>query len=127
MGNRRGRHILQNMVEGETLINIGKFIITQIIYLNEGGQKDFQEYESLVLPLLEKYKGKLEFRIRPAAENFIYPIESELPYELHIVSFETKADFLKFKDDPVRTNHHELFQRAVKRVVVLESDTNNNM
>ena len=103
------------------------FTITQVIYLNEGGEKNFLEYESLVLPLLEKYNGKLELRIRPAAENFIYPVKSELPYELHIVSFETKADFLKFKDDPVRTKHHELFQRAVKRVVVLESDTNNNM
>jgi len=103
------------------------FTITQVIYLNEGGEKDFLEYELLVLPLLEKYNGKLEFRIRPAAENFIYPIESELPYELHIVSFETKADFLKFKDDPVRTKHLELLQRAVKRFLVLESDSNINM
>jgi len=103
------------------------FTITQVIYLNEGGEKDFLEYELLVLPLLEKYNGKLEFRIRPAAENFIYPIESELPYELHIVSFETRADFLKFKDDPVRTKHLELLQRAVKRFLVLESDSNNNM
>ncbi len=103
------------------------FTITQVIYLNEGGEKDFLEYESLVLPLLEKYNGKLEFRIRPAAENFIYPVKNELPFELHIVSFETKADFLKFKDDPVRTKHLELFQRAVKRIVVIESDSNNNM
>ena len=103
------------------------FTITQVIYLNEGGEKDFLEYELLVLPLLEKYNGKLEFRIRPAAENFIYPIESELPYELHIVSFETRADFLKFKDDPVRTKHLELLQRAVKRFLVLESDSNINM
>ena len=115
------------MIIDEQPTSYEKFTIAQLIYLNDGGEKDFLEYESLVLPLLEKYNGKLEFRIRPAAENFIYPIESELPYELHIVSFETKADFLKFKDDPVRTKHHELFQRAVKKVVVLESDTNNNM
>jgi len=98
------------------------FTITQVIYLNEGGEKDFLEYESLVLPLLEKYNGKLEFRIRPATENFIYPVKSELPYELHIVSFNTKQDFLEYKNDPVRTKHHELLQRAVKEVVVIESD-----
>jgi hypothetical protein len=115
------------MIIDEQLISYEKFTIAQLIYLNEGGEKDFLEYESLVLPLLEKYNGKPEFRIRPAAENFIYPVEGELPFELHIVSFETKADFLMFKDDPVRTKHLELFRRAVKRVVVLESDTNYNM
>jgi uncharacterized protein (DUF1330 family) len=102
-----------------------KYIITQLIYLNEGGEKDFLEYESLVLPLLEKYGGKLMFRIRPGGDNFIYPDPktSELPYEVHIVSFETKKDFLKFKNDPVRIKNQDLLKNSVKKVTLIESDT----
>lgn len=99
-------------------------IITQLIYLNDGGEKDFLEYESLVLPLLEKYRGKLMFRIRTARENFIYPHDEELPYEIHIVSFGSADDLENYKHDPVRIKSLELFQRAVKKVVNLESPEN---
>ena len=99
-------------------------IITQLIYLNEGGEKDFLEYESIVLPLLEKYNGKLKYRVRPSRESFIYPFDDELPFEIHIVSFGTAADLENYKQDPIRIKHQELFQRAVKRAVILESPEN---
>lgn len=98
-----------------------KFIITQLIYLNDGGEKDFLEYESIVLPLLEKYNGKLELRLRPCRDNFIYPPEGEWPYEVHIVSFETKEDYLRFKNDPVRSKNQDLLKNSVKKITVIES------
>ena len=96
-------------------------IITQLIYLNDGGEKDFLEYESIVLPLLEKYSGKLMFRIRPARESFIHPAEGELPYEVHIISFETKDDFLRFKNDPVRAEHLHLGNNSIKKIILFEA------
>lgn len=103
-----------------------KFIITQLIYLNNGGENDFLEYESLVLPLLEKYHGRLELRLRPGRDNFIYPSEGEVPYEVHIVSFETKEDFLRFKNDPVRIKNQDLLKNSVKKITVIESTGLNN-
>ncbi|HWA07014.1 MAG TPA: DUF1330 domain-containing protein [Ignavibacteria bacterium] len=102
---------------------MSKLTITQLIYLNDGSAKDFLEYESIVLPLLEKYNGKLELRIRPAKDNFVYPgpNEGELPYEVHIVSFETKDDYLRFKNDPVRIKNQDLLKNSVKKITVIGS------
>ncbi|MBE2227395.1 MAG: DUF1330 domain-containing protein [Ignavibacteria bacterium] len=109
------------MIIDEQPTSYEKFTITQLIYLNEGGEQDFLKYESLVLPLLEKYRGGLELRLRPGRDNFIYPTEGELPYEVHIVSFETKEDFLRFKNDPVRIKNQELLKNSVKKITVMES------
>lgn len=100
-----------------------KFIITQLIYLNDDSEQDFLEYESIVLPLLEKYNGKLELRLRPGRDSFIHPSDGEVPYEVRIVSFETKEDFLRFKNDPVRIKNQDLLKNSVKKISVIESDT----
>lgn len=105
---------------------MAKFTITQLIYLNDGGEQDFLEYESLVLPLLEKYSGRLELRLRPASDNFLYPLEGEVPYEVHIVSFETKEGYLRFKNDPVRTKNQGLLKNSVKKITAIESTGINN-
>lgn len=105
---------------------MGKITITQLIYLNNGGEQDFLEYESIVLPLLEKYNGMLELRLRPGRDNFIHPSEGEVPYEVHIVSFETKEDFLRFKNDPVRIQNQALLNSSVKKITLIESDIINN-
>ncbi len=105
---------------------MAKFTITQLLYLNDGGEQDFLEYESLVLPLLEKYSGRLELRLRPGRDNFIYPTEGEVPYEVHIVSFETKEDYLRFKNDPVRIKNQDLLKNSVKKITVIESTGINN-
>lgn len=102
-----------------------KYTVTQLIYLNDGGREDFLEYESTVLPLLEKYNGKLKFRIRPGRDNFIYPSEGELPYEVHIVSFGSKQDFVNFKNDPERLKHIVLAERSVKKIILIESEGTN--
>lgn len=100
-----------------------RYFLTQLIYLNDGGGQDFLEYESIVLPLLEKYNGKLELRLRPGRDSFIHPSDGEVPYEVHIVSFETKEDFLRFKNDPVRIKNQDLLKNSVKKLSVIESDT----
>ena len=105
---------------------MAKFTITQLIYLNDGGEQDFLEYESLVLPLLEKYSGRLELRLRPASDNFIYPLEGDVPDEVHIVSFETKEDYLRFKNDPVRIKNQDLLKNSVKKITAIESTGINN-
>lgn len=100
---------------------MNKFVITQLIYLHDKAGNDFLEYESIVLPLLEKYGGKLLLRLRPGRESFIYPREGDVPYEVHIVSFETKDDYLRFKNDPVRIKNQDLLKNSVKKITVIES------
>lgn len=93
-----------------------KFVVTQFIYLNPGSEADFLKYEEAVLPLLEKYNGRLLYRIRPSAESFIYPPGDEQPYEVHVVAFGSKRDFLEYKNDPERQKHIKLGSRAIKKI-----------
>lgn len=106
---------------------MGKITITQLIYLNDGGEQDFLEYESIVLPLLEKYGGKLELRLRPGRESFIHPSEGEVPYEVHIVTFETKDDLKRFKNDPVRIKNQDLLRNSIKKITLIESAGSENI
>jgi hypothetical protein len=39
--------------------------ITQLIYIKEGQEKIFDEFEDVAIPIIAKYKGKLLFRVRP--------------------------------------------------------------
>ena len=62
--------------------------LTQLIYINEGKEKVFQEFEDLAIPLMKKYDGKMIYRIRPTEDSFIN-CEKGIPYEIHIISFDT--------------------------------------
>ncbi len=87
--------------------------ITQLIYLNEGQEAVFNEFESVAIPIISKYNGKLELRIRPTKETII-ETSIERPYEIHLVSFQTETDFEQFKLDPERKNYLHLKQQSVR-------------
>lgn len=93
-----------------------RYVLTLFYYLNPGSEADFLKYEEAVLPLLEKYNGRLLYRIRPSAESFIYPPGDEQPYEVHVVAFGSKRDFLEYKNDPERQKHIKLGSRAIKKI-----------
>ena len=103
------------------------FIITQLVFLNEGCEEDFLKYEENVLPLLANHNGRLRYRIRPSKESFIYPDNEELPYEIHIVSFKSKEDFQNYKNDPVRMEHLKHGIKSIKKIIIFESEGNNNL
>ena len=56
------------------------------------GVAAYQEYENRVLPLLERYGGRLERRLRTADECT----------EVHLVSFGSEAELAAFRADPER-------------------------
>lgn len=45
--------------------------ITQFVYVKEGKEEIFQQFESLVLPLIPQYNGKLLLRLRTGQEQLI--------------------------------------------------------
>lgn len=98
------------------------YIITQFIFLNERCEEEFLMYESAVLPLLNNHNGRLLWRVRLSKESIIYPSESEQPYEMHIVSFDSKESFLKYKNDPERLKHIGLAERSIKKIRLIESE-----
>ena len=93
--------------------------ITQLIYIIDGEEKTFNEFESIAIPIILKYNGSLLFRVRPAERDFI---ESDIdnPYEIHIVEFETQQDFDNFKQDEERKNFLHLKDKSIKTSILIQ-------
>jgi uncharacterized protein (DUF1330 family) len=94
-------------------------LITQLIYIIEGQEQVFDEFESIAIPTILKYNGRLLFRIRPKENNFI---ESHIdkPYEIHLVEFETEQDFDNFKQDEERKKFLHLKEQSIKTSILIQ-------
>lgn len=74
-----------------------RLIITVVADIPDPDIEVFQEYESLVLPLLERHTGRLERRLRTADGTV----------EVHVVSFGSRAGYESYLADPERVAHGE--------------------
>lgn len=92
---------------------------TQLIYLKPGGEEAFQEFESMAMPLIPKFKGTLLLRLRPGHETIIEK-NMDAPYEGHLVSFPSDADFQDFMKDPGRKKFLHLKENSIESSVLIK-------
>ena len=92
---------------------------TQLIFIKPGCEREFHAFEENVLPLLKGHNGELVYRIRPAKSAFIES-SRELPYEIHLVTFGSQADFKGYKTDPKRLEFMDMKNRSVEKIVLIE-------
>lgn len=92
---------------------------TQLIYIKDGQEEVFHQFEDYVLPLIEKYKGQLMLRIRPSADAFIEH-HIDKPYEVHLVKFDTEQDFLNYQRDETRKQVIHLKEQSVESAVLIQ-------
>ena len=91
--------------------------ILQLIYIKEGQEKVFHQFEDVAIPIISKYNGRLLLRIRPEDDSFIeYSIEK--PYEVHLVEFDRELDFENFKLDEERKKFLHLKEESIKASVL---------
>ncbi|MCE7060807.1 DUF1330 domain-containing protein [Dyadobacter sp. CY343] len=93
--------------------------ITQFVYVLDGMEELFHEFEARVLPLLERHGGKLLMRIRPHASHFIAG-ELDPPYEIHLVSFESEAGLQAYGNDEERQKWLGLKDKSVTSVIMVK-------
>jgi len=93
--------------------------LTQLIYVNEGREAAFGQFEDIVLPLLSKYRGELLLRIRPDRQSKISG-SSESPYEVHVVRFESEDDLARYSNDEERKRALYLKDASVKSTVLIK-------
>lgn len=98
-----------------------KVYITQLIYINPGHEKVFDEFEALAIPLISKYNGELMMRIRPTKETFI-EVSVEKPYEIHLVVFDSESDFKNFMNDESRKAFLHLKAESVKSSFLIKGN-----
>jgi hypothetical protein len=92
---------------------------TQIIFVKSGQEDQFNLFESYVLPLLKKYNGTLIYRVRPG-DSAVIETTIGNPYELHLVTFPSKEDFVGYSGDAERLKHLPLKEGSIERVLLIE-------
>lgn len=93
--------------------------ITQLIYIQEGKENIFHQFEDIAIPIILKYNGKLLLRMRPG-ENTIVEASVEIPYEIHLIEFATDSDFDNFGKDEERKQFLHLKEQAIKSVLLIK-------
>lgn len=91
--------------------------ITQLIYLKEGKEQVFHEFEEHAMPIISKYNGKLLLRIRPNPEDIIEK-NIDAPYEIHLVEFDSESDFENFRQDEERKKFLHLKEQSVQSALL---------
>ena len=95
--------------------------ITQLIYIQPGQEKIFDEFEAVAIPIISKYNGRLLLRVRPAPGAYIQSA-IEQPYEIHLVEFEAEGDFTGFMQDEERKAFLHLKEQSIKSVSLFKGE-----
>ncbi len=93
--------------------------ITQLVYILEGQEMVFDEFESIALPAISKYNGRLLFRVRPEMKSYIES-SIENPYEIHLVEFDSEKDLGNFMQDEERKKFLHLKQQSIRSVWLIK-------
>jgi uncharacterized protein (DUF1330 family) len=95
--------------------------ITQLIYIKQGQEAVFDEFESVAIPIISKYNGRLLFRIRPTTETIIER-NGDSPYEVHLTEFDSEADFQNFLKDEERKKFLHLKEQSIEVSVLIKGE-----
>ncbi len=95
--------------------------LTQLIYIKQGQEKIFDEFENVAISTISKYNGQLLFRVRPTENNFI-GAHTETPYEIHVIGFKSEIDFENFKHDDERKRVLHLKGQSVESVLLIKGE-----
>jgi uncharacterized protein (DUF1330 family) len=93
--------------------------LTQLIYIKEGQETVFDQFEEIAIPAISKYNGRLLIRVRPDNQSIIED-HIDKPYEIHLVEFDSEQDFLNFQQDEERKKFLHLKDQSVKSVVMIK-------
>ncbi len=91
--------------------------ITQLIYIKEGQEKTFHEFEDVAIPIISKYNGRLLLRVRPDKDSVIER-GIDRPYEIHLVEFDDEQDFKNFMLDEERKKFLHLKEQSIRSSVL---------
>ena len=95
--------------------------LLQLIYIKEGQESLFHEFEEIAIPIISKYNGQLLFRIRPTENSFI-EVNIDKPYEVHLVEFAGEEDFENFKQDEERKQFLHLKEQSISSVWLMKGN-----
>ncbi|MEQ8583104.1 MAG: DUF1330 domain-containing protein [Marinoscillum sp.] len=93
--------------------------ITQLIYVIEGQEAVFDQFESIAIPTILQYNGRLLLRVRPDDQAIIEQ-HIDKPYEIHLVEFDSEQDFKNFMQDEERKKFLHLKEQSIKATILVQ-------
>ena len=93
--------------------------ITQLVYIIDGQEEVFDQFENIAVPIIAKYNGKLLLRVRPGNDAYIQS-SIESPYEIHLVEFKTEDDLANFIQDEERNKFLNLKNQSIRSAVFIK-------
>jgi len=93
--------------------------LTQLIYIQEGQEDIFHQFEDIAIPAISKYNGRLLIRVRPG-DHSIIENNIDKPYEIHLVEFDSDQDFQNFNQDEERRKFLHLKEQSIKAVLLIK-------
>ena len=93
--------------------------ITQLVYILEGQETVFDQFEDIAIPAITRYNGRLLLRVRPGIDAYIES-NIENPYEIHLVEFKTDNDLANFIQDEERNKFLHLKNQSIRSVVFIK-------
>jgi uncharacterized protein (DUF1330 family) len=93
--------------------------ITQLVYIKEGQESVFDQFEEIAIPTISRYNGRLLLRVRPTETTFIEH-HIDPPYEIHLVEFDEDQDFENFKQDNERKNFLHMKEQSIQSVLLIK-------
>ena len=93
--------------------------LTQLIYIKEGQENVFHQFEEIAMPAILKYNGRLLLRVRPD-KNTVIENNIEKPYEIHLVEFDSEQDFENFKQDEERKKFLYLKEQSIRSALLIK-------
>lgn len=93
--------------------------ITQLVYINDGQETIFHEFENIAIPIIAKYNGELVLRLRPSPSEIITSTV-ENPYEVHLIRFDTEGDFENFMKDDERKKFLHLKEQSIRSAILIK-------
>jgi uncharacterized protein (DUF1330 family) len=106
------------MIPARLSKKIAMIYLTQLIYIKEGQEDVFHQFEDIAIPAISKYNGRLLIRTRPD-NNSIIETHIGNPYEIHLVEFDKEQDFLNFQQDEERKKFLHLKEQSVQSVLLI--------
>ncbi len=95
--------------------------ITQLIYIKEGQENVFEQFECIAIPIITKYRGRLLLRIRPEKDAYIEN-KITIPYEIHLIEFVSDEYFMRFMQDEERKRFLHLKDQSIETVLLIKGE-----
>jgi hypothetical protein len=89
-------------------------VLIVTLYVHRGRENEFRQFETRAAGIMRKHGGVIERVIRPD----LGPSGTEVPYEIHLVTFPSTGAFAAYRSDPELVALGSLRELAIARTEV---------